>query len=504
MRGEEISYSFPRFGHPASEVSHMDTVPHPRVSPKYPIPITRENIQRIFGNAGDFEQRQIFAGPEKREIWVYFIDGLVSGGDISDYVLKPLLNAALPVERETAGAIIYNATEAETPDMDAVASKLVNGFCVVLFGENSAVAYEVKTSEKRSISPPEVENTIKGAKDAFTETIRTNTSLLRRHLRTPELRLEEQVVGRESLTNVTVCYVAGLTDPDMVSAVKNRLETIDIDGLLTPAAVEEYLTGSRKTAFPMQIYTERADRFAWGILSGRVGILVDGLPLGYLLPCSLKDFLQSPEDRGGNYMVASAIKFLRYLSLIAALLLPGFFAAVSLYHQEMIPTPWLTAIVESRDAVPFSVGTETLILLIAFELLQEAGLHLPQNLGQAVSIIGGLVVGSAAVDASLISPAALIVVAAAGVCGFTLPQRDFADAIRLWRFAIVLGGLAAGLAGVALVLLWMLIHLGDLSSLGVSYLAPLDRGSVPKLRDRLVREKQRPGELSPENLRNQR
>ena len=165
---------------------------------------------------------------------------------------------------------------------------------------------------------------------------------------------------------------------------------------------------------------------------------------------------------------------------------------------------WLRAIVESRDAVPFSVGAEVLVLLCSFELLQEAGLHLPQNLGQAVSIIGGLVVGSAAVEANLVSPAALIVVAAAGICGFSLPERDFADAVRIWRFLLVIGGLMAGMAGVTLGLLTLLLHLGELKSLGVPYLLPLSRGKLPQLRPLLVREKLRPEELSPENRRNQR
>ncbi len=479
-------------------------VPHPAPQPKYPVPINKENLQRIFGNAGDFTLREVLAGPEKQRIWVCSIDGLVSSSEISDFVMKPLMQAKWRVDLETAKTLIYNAVEVPVPDMDAAAEKLVNGFCLVIFGENQAAAFEVKTGEKRSISSPEVENTIKGAKDAFTETVRTNTSLLRRHLRTPELRLEEQVVGRRSLTNVTICSIAGITDPNLVREVSWRVRSLDIDGLLTPAAVEEYLTGSRTTAFPLQIYTERADRFAWGLMTGRVGILVDGLPLGYLLPCCFKDFMQSPEDRGGNYLVASFVKFLRYLGLLAALLLPGIFVAVCLYHQEMIPLAWLRAIVESRDAVPFSVGAEVLVLLCSFELLQEAGLHLPQNLGQAVSIIGGLVVGSAAVEANLVSPAALIVVAAAGICGFSLPERDFADAVRIWRFLLVIGGLMAGMAGVTLGLLTLLLHLGKLKSLGVPYLLPLSRGKLPQLRPLLVREKLRPEELSPENRRNQR
>lgn len=479
--------------------------PHPRPEPKYPYPVTHDNIVKIFSGAGDFTVRQIAVGREQKTVYIYSIDGLVSSADISDFVMKPLMQMTGNVTvQEAERLVIYNAVASDVKDLDDAASKLVNGFCVVLFGENQAVAFEVKTGEKRSISAPEVENTIKGAKDAFTETVRTNTSLIRRHMRSPELRLEEQVVGRRSLTNVTICSVEGITAPHLVEAVSRRMSEIDIDGMITPASAEEYLTGSRKTAFPLLLFTERPDRFAWGLLAGRVGVLIDGLPLGYLLPATAADYLESPEDRGGNYIVASCVKFLRMLSLIAALLLPGFFAAVCQYHQEMIPTDLLQAIVESRQAVPFSTGAEVLLLLVAFELLQEAGLHLPQNLGQAVSIIGGLVVGSAAVEASLISPAALIVVAAAGVCGFTLPERDFADAIRVWRGAVVLGALVAGLAGAAMVLLLMLIHMSDLRSLGVPYLYPMDRGKTSPLRKRLIRDKWRKEILSPENVRNQR
>lgn len=483
----------------------MESKPHPRPEPQYPVAINPENIQRIFSEAADFTARRIQMNHGRQNVWLFSIDGLVSASDISDFIMKPLIQAGRLMDAQTAEqTVIYNAEASAVPDMDTAAMKLVNGFCVVVFGENDAVAFEVKTGEKRSISAPEVENTVKGAKDAFTETVRTNTSLLRRHLRSPELRLKEQIVGRRSLTNVTVCYLAGITNPKLVGAVQRRLECIDIDGMLSPAAVEEYLTGSRKTAFPLMIYTERADRFAMGLLAGRVGILVDGLPLGYLLPCGLEDFLQSPEDRGGNYMVASGIRALRYVALAVALLLPGFFAAASLYHQEMIPSALLEAIVESRRAVPFSVGAEIIILLLAFELLQEAGLHLPQNLGQAVSIIGGLVVGSAAVEASIISPAALIVVAVAGVCSFALPQIDFADAIRIWRFAIVLGALAAGLAGVTMVFLLMLIHLSDLKSLGQPYLAMTKLQKGLQLRPRLITEKFRKENLQTENVRKQR
>ena len=481
----------------------MPEAPHPRKEPMYPMPLTRENLEGVFARAADLTVRDFTAGGAEARL--YAIDGLVASAEISDFVVKPLQQAEVPPDGETAlRQVAPNCTGAVVTTLDDAALKLTNGFCLCLLSGGDAVAFEVRGGDKRGVSAPTVENTIKGAKDAFTETLRVNTALVRRHLRTPDLRLDEQIVGRRSLTRVAVLTIEGLTDPALTAAVRERLETVDVDGLSSPAAVEEYLTGSRKTAFPLLIYTERADRMVWGLLEGRVGVLVDGLPLGYLLPCGLTDFLASPEDRGESYPAASGRKLLRWVSLLTGLLLPGIFAAACLYHQEMIPMGLLLAIQESRASVPVGTGTEVLLLLVAFELLQEAGLQLPQNLGQAASIIGGLVVGTAAVEASLISPASLIAVAAAGICTFTLPRQDFADGVRLWRFFITLAGAAAGLAGVALTGALLVIHLADLRSLGESYLDPLDRGQLPGLRPPLWEKKHRPENLHPLNIRNQR
>ena len=189
--------------------------------------------------------------------------------------------------------------------------------------------------------------------------------------------------------------------------MKDRIASIDVDGFLSPAAVEEYVTGSRRTAFPLLQYTERSDRFAQGLLDGRVGLLVDGLPLGYLAPADLMYLMESPEDRGRDYIGASAVRILRYFALLTGLLLPGIYIALATFHQALIPLPLLRSIIESKEAVPFSTAAEVLGLLIAFELLQESGIHLPQAIGQSVSIIGGIVVGTAAVEAGIISPMAL-------------------------------------------------------------------------------------------------
>ena len=474
----------------------------------YPGAVTDENIRAIFENAGDFIARQLQCAGHT--LYAYAIDGLTSGADTSEYVIRPISDhlsgsTMQALYEQAMEGSIYNSVADPCEDLDTVALKLVNGFCVVLFPGVGAIAFEVKTGEKRGLSAPEVENTVKGPKDAFTETVRTNTSLIRRHLRSPDLRLEETKVGRRSLTNVTVAWIKGITDPSLVERMKKRLDAIDIDGFLSPSAVEEYVTGSRATAFPLMRYTERADTFCGGLLEGRVGLLVDGLPLGYLAPAELGYLMDSPEDRGRDYVSASCIRVLRYGALLISLLLPGFYIAMAVFHQEMIPLPLLRSIIESKENVPFSTVLEVLGLLAAFELLQESGIHLPQAVGQSVSIIGGIVVGTAAVEAGLISPAALIVVSIAGVCGFVLPNRDLANAIRVWRFAIAVLGAAAGLFGVTAGLIALTVHLAGLHCLDVPYLAPFhETGDSSILRYRLALQKFRPLRLHPLDRRNQK
>ena len=201
--------------------------------------------------------------------------------------------------------------------------------------------------------------------------------------------------------------------------------------------------------------------------------------------------MQSPEDWGKDYVSASAIRLLRYGALLLSLLLPGLFIAMATFHQEMIPLPLLRAMIESKEFVPFSTTVEILFLLLAFEVLQESGVHLPAAIGQSVSIIGGIVVGSAAVEAKIISPAALIAVSIAGVCGYVLPNRDFANAIRIWRFVLAALSAVAGLFGWTVGLLLLVIHLSGLSSLDVAYLIPFSSGKTPSLFRRLKQQEDR-------------
>ena len=493
--------------------------PHPRKEPRLEGGLTPENLARVFENCVDYHRRSVcVGGNEALRAELVFIAGMVRMERVSDYVLRPLAQdrelgksgESVAWEKMRSGAL-YNLSVSERTTLDQAVMDLIGGNCLLLFpGRERALSFNTGTEEKRSIGDPENEISVKGPRDSFVENLRTNTSLTRRHLKAPELRIEEQIVGRQTLTPVDILWVEGIADPQTVKELKRRVECIDIDALLATGNLEEYIIDEMDTAFPLLQYTERPDRFCYGLCQGRVGILVEGIPLGYLAPAVIGDFLRAPQDRSENWLVASSLTALRWLCLLVTLYLPGIYMAMVDFHPEMIPTRLALSIMAARRDVPFSALFETLLLLVAFEVLQEAGLRLPQSIGQTVSILGGLVVGSAAVEARLISPAVLVVVAIAGIAGYTMPSQDLAAALRIWRFFLTLLGGTMGLFGMTVGTALLVGHLAGLESFEVAYLTPFAANAGERVeghavfRQPLQTDKLRPGYLNTGNRRKQR
>ncbi|MCQ2442860.1 MAG: spore germination protein [Oscillospiraceae bacterium] len=486
---------------------------HAEKKPEFTGTLNRDNLKAVFSGCVDYMERQVCSAVTGERFDLCWVDGMVRGERLNDYVIHPLCTVALPRTTQAKAAVLasgtWNLSVQERTTLDEVVQDLVIGFAA-LFCEDGVLTCGVATEEKRGISPPENEVADKGSKDSFVESLRTNTSLTRRHLRTPHLRVEEFTVGRESRTPVDLIYLDGLTNQDLVKAIREKIVDIDIDGLLSTGDFESYVAQRKGASFPQMVFTERPDRFCRGLLNGRVGVLMEGIPLGGILPGNLAQFVEAPQDREYHWIIASALLLLRYLCLLATLLLPALYIAIASFHFEMIPTKLAMSIISSKQNVPFSTPMEVLMLLVAFEILQEAGLRLPKTIGQTVSIIGGLVVGQAAVEAKILSPAVVIVVAAAGIAGFTMPNQDFSNALRVWRFVLAalagLAGLLGMVAGAAL----LICHLADMESFGIPYLTPFAVDAGQQVEDHAVfrqplwKGKLRELWLRPENQRRQK
>lgn len=489
---------------------------HPRKSPRFAEAINSETLKNIFADCDDFQTRNIDCGlTGHKDFFVCWLDGTVGGEELARDILRPLTDFfrcggdATP-ERLLSGAV-YSGTANLRETLDELVSDISSGCCAVVFDERAcAVTFEIRSaSAQRSVSEPTIEKSLKGGKDAFTETLRTNTALVRKRIKNPSLKISSTVLGRKSETAAAVLYVDGVADPAVVKELKRRLDAINIDGVLATGCIEELIVDHPKSPLPQLLHTERPDRFSRQLLNGRVGLIIDGLPIGFLLPVTFAEFLRVPQDDSQNFIVNSALSIIRHFATVIALVLPALYVAIAMYHQEMIPTKLLVSIIESKRNVPFSTSLEVMGMLIAFELLQEAGLRLPNPIGDTVSIIGALIVGQSAVEASVISPIAVIVVAFAGICGFAQPSQDMGAALRLGRFLLVIAAILSGLFGVTALLCLIVWYLCTMDSFGVNYTAPLSGGgddsfSSTFLRKPKTADKYRESELNTPDRRNQK
>ncbi len=453
---------------------------HPAPSPQYDMPVSPENTEKIFSCCEDFESRRVSAGGTNVHVFACWLDGVVSGADAAEQVLKPLTDPERFGGAKTEADVIdllaeggvYGPSMKQVDTMDDLADAISYGHCALVF-DGQAYVFQVKSGQHRSVQEPTVEKSVKGGKDAFVEVLRVNTGLVRSRLHTPKLKLSQTTIGRKSRSLAAVMWLEGVAAPDLPRRFMDRLEALDVDGAVMPEVLDSGLVDAPKSPFPQLIHTERPDKLAQLLLEGRVGVIVEGIPVAFAAPAFFPEFLKTTEDAAQHFWAASFIRLLRWTSLVLTLLLPAFYVAVATYHPEMLPTTLLLSVIEYKQSVPFSTAVEILGLLISFELLQEAGLRLPNPVGQTVSIIGALIVGQSAVEAKVVSPIAVIVVALAGIAGYTMPSQDMGAALRIFRFLLVVAATTAGMFGIIMGAALLIWHLCSLESFGRPYMTPL-------------------------------
>ncbi|MBL0389494.1 spore germination protein [Tumebacillus sp. ITR2] len=425
-----------------------------------------------------------------------YVDGLVDSWHLDEIVLKPLLYEGVPqgLERvQSVAELVRNEsvavgqTKTVTMTSELVLEVMRGGVALLADGSAEVLVIGLQAWEKRSLQEPVTESVIRGPREGFIENIRTNTSLLRRRIKSPRLKMETLTIGELSQTSVVVTYIEGIVSESLVQEVHRRLSDIQIDGVLESGYLEEMIEDKPFSPFPQMQYTERPDVVVGNLLEGRVAVLVDGTPNALLMPLTIWGAMHANEDYYERWMMVSLVRLIRILFLGIALLLPSLYVAITTYHQEMLPTNLLLSIAGARENSPFPALIEALIMEVTFEALREAGVRLPKPVGQAVSIVGALVIGQAAVDAAIVSAPLVIVVSITGIASFTIPRYNLSIAIRLMRFPMIFLAGTLGLFGITLGLLGLLIHLSSLRSFGTPYLYPVAPLTIESLRDVFIR-----------------
>lgn len=432
---------------------------------------------------------------KKIPAFLLYIDGMVEDDSINNFIMKPLLlkNSIKMTDTKKSNQIIDDGKKyikfnlenflysslipqnsvTKEKKFQKIVENVNAGFCA-LFVESLKVALciETKGFKGRSISEPITEAVIKGSHEAFVENLRTNTSMLRKIINNENLIIEETTVGEISKTKVAICYMDKITNEDLIAEVKYRINNLNIDYLLSSEQLSQFIKDSMTTAFPQVISSERPDKSCNYLLLGRVVVLVNGSPFSIILPAMLVDFLSSPEDTNLNYHYTNFLRFLRAAALICALLVPGLYIAITMYHYELIPTELLFAIISARNAIPFPILFEIIIMESSFELIQEASIRIPSSFSTTVGIIGALILGEAAVSANIVSPILIIIVAFCGICIFAIPDNSLRFSIRLFRFLYIILGYVAGFLGIALGFFIHFLILSSQNSFGVPYFSP--------------------------------
>lgn len=423
--------------------------------------------------------------------------------------LEPRPLAGLTIEQLKERFVTISHRKVTHTKQATLAAILEDTMVVLLInGEAKALALDAVGGEDRAIEEPATEAVIRGPREGFNENLGTSLSLIRRRLRTADLKIEAFTIGLRTKTKVAVCYLEGVASPNSVEELRIRLNRIDTDSIIDSGYIEEFIEDNPHSPFPQVQNTERPDVVAALILEGRIGIITDGSPFALIVPIDLWGALQASEDYYERHLISNAMRWLRFLYLFLNLYLPSMYVALTTFHQEMLPSKMLLSIAAAREVTPFPAVVEALIMEVTFEALREAGIRLPKAVGSAISIVGALVIGQAAVQAGIVSAPMVIVVSLTGIASFVIPRYNFAIAIRMLRFPMILLAGTLGMFGVIIGTLAIVIHLCGLRSLGMPYLSPVTPFSPNGMKDVFIRAprwamRSRPMETSKENVQRQ-
>lgn len=436
--------------------------------------------------------------------FVMYIDGMVDSPVINEFILSPLMMRNMAnifddkqkkfVSEEKIDNVtlknfkkskeknlvdfIYNSlipqnSVDKVTDFSDVYSAINMGNCMLFVDSlDTAFNLDVKGFKQRNIDSPSNEVVVRGSQEAFVENIRTNTSMIRRLVNNENLVMETLTVGQITKTQVSIGYIKSLANEDLVAEVRYRINNLSVDYLISSGQLEQLIQDSPESLFPQMVATERPDKVSNFLLEGRVIIIVNGSPYVLVAPGVFVDFITSPEDLNLKYQFSNMQKLIRLLAIFLSLLLPGMYIAITNYHQELIPTELLFTIAAARESVPFPTFVEILLMEISFELIREAGLRVPTPLGSTIGIVGALILGEAAVSASLVSPVLIIIIAITGICSFSIPDFSLNFTFRIYRFIYIILGYVAGFLGISVVLFIQLVIMCKLKSFGSPYINP--------------------------------
>ncbi|ACB84461.1 spore germination protein [Natranaerobius thermophilus] len=432
-------------------------------------------------------------GHENRKAFIAYLSKIVNEEKINDNIVKPLME---PMERYESlqnldlsyikNSILPTVNVEQVSDLNQIIENIVNGETALFYmnyGEALSIdSWEVKG---RDIEKPETETVVRGPKESFNESLSENTALLRRKIKNPDLKLESFTLGNQTKTEVIVAYMEDIADENIVNEVKSRLSEIDIDAILESGYVEEFLEDAPYSPFPTVGNTEKPDKLAADLLDGRIGLMFDGTPIALYVPYLFVETFMTSEDYYTRYSYASFLRGIRIIALLVTVMLPGFYVSVVSFHPELIPKELAVSIAVASEGVPFPTFLEILFFGVIFEILREAGIRMPSNVGQAVSIVGALILGEAAIQAGIVGAPVVIVTALTAISGFAVPTQ--LDALTMLRIPFVFASAIMGLPGLLTAFNFIIIYLCSLRSFSVPYFSPVAPLSLSGLKDFMVR-----------------